>query len=477
MSARSVRRAAIIIGASLVILAPAATAIAAPAKTAQVAPSGQVLREAAAPPLSQIRQSVDLITSTFHVSQAEAIRRLELQRDASGLADRLAQQLPNAYAGMSIDQQHGGVLVISATNPALITGAIRNFPQRGYVRTRKVAYSLRQLDQTASLLQRRYNPHTAVVWANPDDNHVVVSGSKAVQADVRALSSAWIPDRAMIEYQPYPAITNASCSVAACDPPMRGGTELDTYNANDFPAGLPVNLAFGPKVGVNASAAESICTTGFNVRGSNGFAYLLTAGHCVLQVPLGSPFSTPATYTASPDSNVSATNQWLGSKMGGYASDATGADGALLPYIDGAHAGFWLPGNGAHNLVYSKCLSGSCSSNAAFPITTVHTAAEISPGWAVCATGERTGGTRCGFVQGHALGGFTSQICILEGDSGGPWFSQVDNAADGITEAFATGKACGSNGYFALFSAVSTILSQAQSATGHSFHIITTASG
>jgi streptogrisin C len=435
-----------------------------------------VAREAPAPPLSQIRQSVDLIRGRFHVSQAEAMRRLELQRDASALAGQLTKQLPGVYTGMSIDQQHGGILVISGTDPALVTSAVRNFSQRAYVRVQTVAYSQRQLDQTASLLQKPYDLRSVVVWANPDNDHVVVSAGPGIQRQVRSAAARLGVNPAMVQYQPYPKATDTACTIVSCDPPMRGGTQLQMYTGAADTAKSPVDLSNQPAqwfIDSSGQKALRFCTAGFNVRGSDGFAYVLTAGHCKLPRDLSAKSPYPA-YTASE------TDQWVGVMPGSWASNVFPTDGALLPYIDGAHAGYWLPNGQGHNLVYAaQCgttqTGSSCPNSTSFPITKVYTVSQISPGWAVCTTGAGTQHTSCGFIQGHYQGGLASQVCIKMGDSGGPWFSQVDHAAYGISTA--TISSCGQSGYLAEISPVSSILSAAQAATGITYHIITTPAG
>jgi hypothetical protein len=66
--------------------------------------------------------SVDYLVQTFHVSTAEAVRRQELQRTAAGLQEELAAGFPDVYAGAWIDQEHGGILNIGATDPAGLSG-------------------------------------------------------------------------------------------------------------------------------------------------------------------------------------------------------------------------------------------------------------------------------------------------------------------------------------------------------------------
>lgn len=71
----------------------------------------------------QIAGSVTYLTSTYHISTTDAIRRLQLQEQASQLEPQLADRFPNDYEGMWIDQEHGGYLRIGMVHPGLLRQA------------------------------------------------------------------------------------------------------------------------------------------------------------------------------------------------------------------------------------------------------------------------------------------------------------------------------------------------------------------
>src|SRR5690349_7086743 len=70
---------------------------------------------------ADVAGSVAYLRTTYGLTAAEAMRRLELQRTAATLQDVLARDYPDTYAGSWIDQEHGGVLMIGSTDPAAFT--------------------------------------------------------------------------------------------------------------------------------------------------------------------------------------------------------------------------------------------------------------------------------------------------------------------------------------------------------------------
>jgi streptogrisin C len=66
----------------------------------------------------KVSASIQYLTATYKVSEAEALRRLELQNDAQKLDATLRKEHSAEYGGMWLDQDHGGVLNLATTSTA-----------------------------------------------------------------------------------------------------------------------------------------------------------------------------------------------------------------------------------------------------------------------------------------------------------------------------------------------------------------------
>jgi streptogrisin C len=73
----------------------------------------------------QVRGSIAYLRKAFGLSEQEALRRLRLQAGAEALAGTLERQSPGTYAGLSLDQAHGGVLVLATTSPKATAKLLR----------------------------------------------------------------------------------------------------------------------------------------------------------------------------------------------------------------------------------------------------------------------------------------------------------------------------------------------------------------
>ncbi len=428
----------------LVSLVVAAVAAAGPAGIVTAAAQGPP----GAPAQSRITESVLYLTSHYGVSAAEAVRRLELQRDASALADRLDQQFPDQYAGMWMDQEHGGVLVVGMTRPEVLAGAVADMAQRAHIRAVQARSSRRDLSRVAQLLQQQLSAANADVTVDDVQNQVVVRAPEAELAHARDVAAGLGLDRAKVSVQARgPATQPASCTIRACGPPMRGGLELDIFdyygNQTDF------------------------CTSSFNVRGSNGWAYTLTAGHCLN----GTGFYSKQNGT------------WVGHWYSGLTNNVYPNDYAIMPYVVTSstnYAVYWLPSGQPKNWVYSLCQSpqldnAQCTSTSQMPIYGMYTYNQIGYNWIVCAAGATDvipAGTRCGKVT-KKDNGIVTDICIKHGDSGGPLYSQIDNRAYGITHGSSQASGSCVAGQWSDFSPLSNIFSQAQYNTGIAFSVQT----
>lgn len=422
---------------------------------------------------AQVAESLAYLENQYHVSPQEAMRRLELQKEAQSLDTTLARTAPDVYGGMWLDQDHGGQLVLEMTKPEAASAYLRGMRDAAHVSVRKVARSRADLTAAMDRLSR-------AVHAGPDaiylpeisevDNQVVLwkrtwvatakqaaANSPAATAAARNTATtvvqneldagvhaaalegpaATIRDLAMPHQEYTPYVDWGFCHPLYCAyyGPMRGGLRLDVQRDDGNWGG---------------------CTSGFNVRswyGSySGWAWILTAGHCVLSGLHWNPGNTTPLqhdgYSLFKDSGV--------------VRNSYPYDYAILPYIDGPTAVSWLENYSGRNRVLTYCRNYGQDSDANTPcgpeatsvdkyITGIHTLGEIKAGWVVCASGSASNqvnypeahdsgagynylpGTRCGHVTETNVG-INADICARDGDSGGPLFSEIDNTAYGILE-------------------------------------------
>ncbi|HEX9338593.1 MAG TPA: hypothetical protein VF892_22030, partial [Pseudonocardiaceae bacterium] len=183
----------------------------------------------------------------------------------------------------------------------------------------------------------------------------------------------------------------------------------------------------------SSKTPEGRCTNGFNMRGSNGWVYTSTAGHCMAGA-----------------SNVTSNDgRWIGYCTGGsYFNTSYPYDHSVLPFLvigSTNYATFWQPKNWV--------ISGS---NTSFPITGIHTYSQIANSWVACASGTMTG-TTCGTVQGKD-GGIIMNICQHHGDSSAPLFSQIDHTAYGLSIKDTTTDDSCPSGYRSYYTPISNII-------------------
>jgi streptogrisin C len=429
------------------------------------APAGAASPAAASLDAASVQESIQYLVHTFGVMQAEALRRLELQNDAQALDRDLTKSAAGTYGGMWIDQEGGGVLVLATTRPDLTASYLHGRIDSRYVVTRRVTRSLSKLQSIEARLSvavaagpaATYLPEISltenrvVVWQRPwvaaekARQAVTTSAGRAVEAESAAAARAVAAEgdgatmRSLVEphplYQPY--VDWGFCHPLYCAyyGPMRGGLRLDVQRDDGSWGG---------------------CTSGFNVRSSggaySGWAWILTAGHCVL----GPNHQDPNNTTPLQHDGFSVFND------SGLIRNSYPYDYAILNYVDGQTAHDWLETWTGRNRVLMYCRNGGQDSDASTPcgpqatsqdlsITGIHSLGEIRPGWIVCATGSGSSavnypdsydsgagagylvGTRCGRVTSTDVG-INTDICARAGDSGGPLFSQLDNTAYGILE-------------------------------------------
>ena len=388
------------------------------------------------PPLSQadVAGSVGYLTRTYGVSPAEAMRRLELQRTAASLQDVLARDYPDTYAGAWIDQEHGGMLMIGSTRPATLTTALAAIADREHIRVVPARFSRRSLETVAAQVSARL--HLPVAQAPVIDdvhNRVVLHNRAATAAATQGMQAA--------EVAVVPAGNTRvpkACTLDNCTPPMRGGLKLYIFDAL---TSRPAWIWF--------------CTSGFNVHGSNGWQYTVTAGHC---------FAGEGNYA---DNNRHWAGYYQALTLAGFFDDYP-ADGMIAPYVVTGgvnYAGYWLgnqPANGVWDTTRGSLL----------PITGTYDYAQIGVGWIVCSTGARSLNTRCGSVVDKD-GGIVTDICTQGGDSGGPLFSELDNRAYGVLSWGNNPNDNCPSGVRSGFSPLSVLFSTVQAKSGISFAVNT----
>ncbi|MEV1244847.1 S1 family peptidase [Nonomuraea sp. NPDC050022] len=357
--------------------------------TALAAPAVRLAAPTALRP-ADVPGSVEYLTKTYGISVGEAIRRLELQQTAGALQKVLARDYAETYAGSWIDQDNGGVLAIASTAPDALAPALSAVPDHGHIRVVAAQHSLRDLQAKAADISARLGlkPEQAPV-INEQKNRVELyhQAAAAARSSAGRLAAVADLDVAVVD---TPPMTNAACNISYCTAPMRGGVRLEMYDQN-------------------YRRLYKTCTNGFNVKGTNGWVYTLTAGHC---------FENDEYYSFHTGQPV---GHWDGnSYFNGYPVDA-----AITPYVTRGgmeYSKYWS--QQPRNMVISK-------NTTQFKITGLWPYEQIQLGWVACSTGAVSNSTACGKVIAKD-GGLWMDICRRQGDSGGPLFSENDHTAYGI---------------------------------------------
>lgn len=451
------------------------------AAAAMPTPVGPTVTAAEAP------GSVAYLVARYHVTQGEAVRRLELQRVSTQIDRWLRTTYPDLYAGMWLDQASGGVLNIGMVDPTKAASALRNLADRAHVRAVAARWSLRQLESTAQQLDRQLNTdpnpknRVAEETVDPQSDQVVVFQHAGTQ--VATAANAGTP-RALAATEANPTVRDARvdaavatqggravvremvvgdvranrvsagpraqdspvpgvdpCDPRSCSPPMRGGMRLDVMRTSAAPVNQPPDY--------NANAWYGECTNGFNMSDSRGWNYVMTAGHCMT-----GPYKVGVdvtNYTDGTPVSYEVFNFENGPTCGGC--DTFPYDYSIEPYRTDTGVNeydYWAAGY-AKNQVVSWCYWGSSTwqgcADGSFSIKGYYTQSQAAKGWIVCATGTgddnpnfgyitnagQSPGTRCGEIgDKRGSAGLQTNICSRFGDSGGPLFSELDGMAYGI---------------------------------------------
>lgn len=388
---------------SLLSLSLVATLLAVPA--AAGGPGGT-------PDVSQIRESVAYLTSAYHISTADAARRMRLQADKDALTRRLADALPREYAGAWLDQGHGGVLAIAATNPDRMRRVAAGHPHSDEIRVIPAAYSLADLTRVRRRAAARTGEYAQVDVVR---NRVEVWTGRRARA-AAALSSLGAERRAVTVRTP-PRGTPTACQWNSCDPPIRAGITIQIGNA----AGDPFDA----------------CTSGFNIKDNHGNLYTSTAGHCFTDRK-----NAETIVSMKPHDGVDliGDRRWAGSVVQKDASPR--ADFAFIRVMNTAT---WFPHGKPRNIDYFHCSAEpqvrTCRESLnshRYRITGLKRYADMSEGEIVCMSGASLQtvrvkpGTRCGEITAKPDGAIRTNICAKPGDSGSPLFDQDTGVAYGI---------------------------------------------
>lgn len=448
--------------------------------------------------LAQLRESVDYLTSQYAITEAEALRRLRLQRRAPELIETVRQQVGAELNAVWLDQKGGGQLVFASTREEEVRRALGSGLASSEIRVQKSRATVAEFERVAGRLRTEFGAGSDVrVSVSYERDAIVIErdGLRAGDVDARARAAAGArADLLTFENRMPPPANLAgearACTIVVCDtPPMRGGLRLDIKRDDG---------SFGA------------CTAGFNAKDSTGMIYVLTAGHCVLGSALAT--STYAYHNGLPAVRETGS----GAGMSTYAENTTGSvteswyDYSFLPYQVTGNTnwvGYWISNRSNRNLVRSQCAAPharpGCVSRD-FSITGIYTWEQIGHGWVVCATGSGTEdvypnydgnapGTHCGEIKDKYMynywfsdstsggWGLKVNICSRKGDSGGPLFSQVDNRAYGILSGgpSRSGNACDLNHpeEYGVYLPVSKMLQRMKDRNGRTYSLITSATG
>jgi hypothetical protein len=422
-----------------------------------VAPTSTALAETLT--VSDAPASVAYLVKTYRVNEREALRRLELQRASTGLAQRLAARFPDQFGGSWLDQAGGGHLVVAMTRPELLRPALRGVADAAHIRAVRVTHSLRALQAAADRVSARAGVRAAVDQAG---NRVVVPTARR---DAR-LDSALLAENVGVAVRAAPTGVQKACDPRFCtSPPLRGGIRLDVTRDDG---------TFGG------------CTTGFNVASASGQVFVLTAGHCV-ESSRHQNVDLTFHQHLGPNAPVTIENEQL-------SINAFPNDYAIMPFQAGAFDRwfptaplFWTP----RNLVTNWC-PGGCAGSYDLAVVGLIPREDVQAGWVVCATGSGytpaagetyvdsgaglgyVPGTRCGEVNGTTSGGIDVRICARNGDSGGPLFSEVERKGLGILSFGDDGSGpCTNPNEQNTYVALSTIFAHVNAVSGLGFRLIT----
>jgi streptogrisin C len=430
--------------------------------------------------------SVAYLQAHYGTSKAEATRRLKLQGQADQLDAQLRAAYPDAYAGMWLDQSHGGVLRIATTDASALAPAIAKTADSAHIALVPVQRSLKQLDALADAIRAQLPDSVAQVSVDVTANQVAVyqtAGSVEAGRNAQTLAQLDAAQRSVATPDPQveaavaahpgsvlrqlvageaksaplpcqPVNSRLRSSLPIC-PTTRGGQSRLMAGSQ-----LVIKRTTANNDSDNENPMYGECTLGFVVYDASKTAYYgLTAGHC-----LAGPDKVGPTYAYTNSLTQ------IGVEAPVY-QDATYPTDYGLISITNALSWFGTAPKNQIAIICTTVQSSGCST-AATTVRGVRTyGSGLGKGEIVCATGrgdndpygykssQLAPGTRCGEVTG-TNGGFVTNICSRKGDSGGPLFSQATGYAYGILNDGTAGTStCGSSEW-SQYTPVSVVMSK-----------------
>jgi hypothetical protein len=357
------------------------------------------------PGLQQI--AADYYAKKYRVSAGEAQRRLAIQDRAAGIDDDLTKTLGDQYAGIWYDHADRGRLKIGMTRRAMarvseVSSVLKRYGVASLADLKPVRFTLadleRKQDDVRNSIMDMVSRGDAVTGYDTKFNRVVVTALVKLppeeQVRVKNLTRR---EGVIVRRVDVPTLrgTFDSCNVTYCNPPFRGGREID-----------------GPAV---------ICTAAFMARQHDtGDLLAMTAGHCIFFG--GNPTGS---WKATDEANNSLA---IGPSYGYVFSGSVGMDAGVVSI---APANFWATPPPMPALVVKPS-----SITTYDPEYAIYHDSWSSLGQILCRTG-RTTGTHCAEVSGLGkdfVGVFSANgpgylirqmgeldMCLAQGgDSGAP---------------------------------------------------------
>lgn len=335
--------------------------------------------------------------------------RIALEDDVARLKDYFAQDARSSdFAGLFIDHEAGGALVVMTLSGSLVAGALADVRQPNRVVARQATYSLRELSETRDEIAAAVSAHESSVEAVEEFYVDIASNRLVVGFEPDSLRSGSLPPSSFTERWPSDMIDARI---------TRERPELSSLGWDSSAPPIVGGNGWGRAAG-DFNQSDNWCTAGFRVtvEGRTG-PFMLSAGHC--HFSNGDPIY---------HRNV---------KLGEQFSWTFGlkVDFALFDLLKGK----------MNRRVYYTVGSGADLKAAVLGTTTDYT-----NGLPRCYTGRAADMTRCGTIVNGAWSGNyadgsyhedlvrTSAGCI-PGDSGSPlfkWLSSTESAlATGIVSA------------------------------------------
>ncbi len=370
------------------------------------------------PPPSRepMRQTeVGYYVERYGVDEAEARRRLDLQRRVRDLDQKLIGSLGRGFAQVWFDNDKGHfVVAVSPTGSEGVAARVMADLGLEGSRIERRPFNHEQLAASLAALTERLQEETRAgqvavgMTAGGLEVRVAAGASTRARSEVSAAvkQSAVAP---VVTYRPELSLTQspaAACTFPYCDTLMAG---IRTWS------------------GVG-------CTAAFYVGSPvDGRPFMLTAGHCVS--------GGRGWYTCLPGGGAC---YWAGTEVGGYYGGGGGDGGVLRVDYSTPYYQYWS--------IYPGWVNWWNTG-----ISTVRASSTTVVGSVVCQNGATTG-SACGTVgststavhysDGKYLTGMVrvDGTCINGGDSGGPWTMADREWAVGITSGGTLG--CNATAYF-----------------------------